>query len=194
MDMTRTIEPDSGQLNADDLMAGPVTVTITGVTRGTPEQPVNVELAEYPGRPYRPAKSMRRVLVAAWGKDSSVYAGRRLTLYRDPRVRFGREEVGGIRISHLSHIGEAMTVMLTVTRGRRAPFTVQPLPDDAPRETVARPSRGSREDHDGSATVVERIDAATTLDDLRALWDEATTDAERQAIRRRAATIGGETR
>ena len=117
MDMTRTIEPDSGQLNADDLMAGPVTVTITGVTRGTPEQPVNIELAEYPGRPYRPAKSMRRVLVAAWGKDSSVYAGRRLTLYRDPRVRFGREEVGGIRISHLSHIREPMTVMLTVTHG-----------------------------------------------------------------------------
>lgn len=183
MDMTRTIEPRSDQLNADDLMAGPVTVTITGVTRGTPEQPVNVELAEYPGRPYRPAKSMRRVLVAAWGKDSSVYAGRRLTLYRDPRVRFGREEVGGIRISHLSHITAPMTVMLTVTRGRRAPFTVQPLPDD---ETP-------REDHGGSATVVERIDAATTLDDLRALWDEATA-AERQAISRRAATIGGETR
>ena len=190
MDMTRTIEPDSGQLNADDLMAGPVTVTITGVTRGTPEQPVNVELAEYPGRPYRPAKSMRRILVAAWGKDSSVYTGRRLTLYRDPHVRFGREEVGGIRISHLSHISEPMTVMLTVTRGRRAPFTVQPLPDDASRETLAKP----REDHEGSATVVERIDAATTLNDLRALWDEATTDAERQAIRRRAATIGGETR
>lgn len=191
MDMTRTIEPDSGQLNADDLMAGPVTVTITGVTRGTPEQPVNVELAEYPGRPYRPAKSMRRILVAAWGKDSSVYTGRRLTLYRDPHVRFGREEVGGIRISHLSHIREPMTVMLTVTRGRRAPFTVQPLPDD---ETPREASRDPREDHEGSATVVERIDAATTLDDLRALWDEATTDAERQAIRRRAATIGGEPR
>ena len=190
MDMTRTIEPHSDQLNADDLMAGPVTVTITGVTRGTPEQPVNVELAEYPGRPYRPAKSMRRVLVAAWGKDSSVYTGRRLTLYRDPRVRFGREEVGGIRISHLSHIREPMTVMLTVTRGRRAPFTVQPLPDDAPRETLAKP----REDHGGPATVAERIDDATTLDDLRALWDEATTDAERQAIRRRAAAIGGEPR
>ena len=191
MDMTRTIEPRSDQLNFDDVAAQSVTVTITGVTRGTPEQPVNVELAEYPGRPYKPGKSMRRVLVAAWGKDSSVYAGRRIRLYGDPDVRFGRERVGGIRISHLSHIREPMTVMLTVTRGRRAPFTVQPLPDvDAPREA----SRDPREDHEGSATVVERIDAATGLDDLRALWDEATTDAERQAIRRRAATIGGETR
>lgn len=191
MDMTRTIEPRSDQLNFDDVAAQSVTVTITGVTRGTPEQPVNVELAEYPGRPYKPGKSMRRVLVACWGKDSSVYAGRRIRLYGDPDVRFGRERVGGIRISHLSHIGEPMTVMLTVTRGRRAPFTVQPLPDD---ETPREASRESREDHEGSATVVERIGAATTLDDLRALWDEATTDAERQAIRRRAATIGGETR
>lgn len=191
MDMTRTIEPRSDQMNFDDVAAQSVTVTITGVTRGTPEQPVNVELAEYPGRPYKPGKSMRRVLVACWGKDSSVYAGRRIRLYGDPDVRFGRERVGGIRISHLSHIREPMTVMLTVTRGRRAPFTVQPLPDvDAPRETVARP----REERGGSATVAERIDDATTLDDLRALWDEATTDAERQAIRRRAATIGGETR
>lgn len=189
MDMTRTIEPRSDQLNFDDVAAQSVTVTITGVTRGTPEQPVNIETEQYPGRPYKPGKSMRRVLVAAWGKDSSVYAGRRIRLYGDPDVRFGRERVGGIRISHLSHIGEAMTVMLTVTRGRRAPFTVQPLPDvDASREA----SRESREDHGGS--VVERIDAATTLDDLRALWDEATTDAERQAIRRRAATIDGETR
>lgn len=191
MDMTRTIEPRSDQLNFDDVAAQSVTVTITGVTRGTPEQPVNVELAEYPGRPYKPGKSMRRVLVAAWGKDSSVYAGRRIRLYGDPDVRFGRERVGGIRISHLSHIGEAMTVMLTVTRGRRAPFTVQPLPDD---ETPREASRDPREDHGGSATVVERIDATTTLDGLRALWDEATTDAERQAICRRAATIGGETR
>lgn len=183
MDMTRTIEPRSDQLNFDDVAAQSVTVTITGVTRGTPEQPVNIETEQYPGRPYKPGKSMRRVLVAAWGKDSSVYAGRRIRLYGDPDVRFGRERVGGIRISHLSHITAPMTVMLTVTRGRRAPFTVQPLPDDAPRE-----------DHEGPATVVERIGAATTLDDLRALWDEATTDAERQAIRRRAATIGGEPR
>lgn len=191
MDMTRTIEPRSDQLNFDDVAAQSVTVTITGVTRGTPEQPVNIETEQYPGRPYKPGKSMRRVLVACWGKDSSVYAGRRIRLYGDPDVRFGRERVGGIRISHLSHIREPMTVMLTVTRGRRAPFTVQPLPDD---ETPREASRDPREDHEGSATVVERIDAATTLDDLRALWDEATTDAERQAIRRRAATIGGEPR
>ena len=71
--MTATIEPRSDQLNADDLMTGPRTFTITDVTAGNPEQPVNVHLAEYPERPWKPSKSMRRVLVAAWGPDTTAY-------------------------------------------------------------------------------------------------------------------------
>ena len=63
MDISRTIEPKSDQINADDLIGGPRTVTITDITKGTPEQPVNVVTAEYgPGRPYKPSKSMRREL------------------------------------------------------------------------------------------------------------------------------------
>lgn len=127
MDLSKSIEPKSDQLNADDLMAGPVTVTIAGVSAGTAEQPVNVELVEYPGRAYRPSKSMRRVMVAAWGKDASVYAGRRLTLYRNPDIKFGREVVGGIEISHVSHIDKPLQVSLTATRGKRRPFKVEPL-------------------------------------------------------------------
>ena len=38
-------------------------------------------------------------------------------------------DVGGIRVSHLSHIEARLTLALTVTRGRRAPFVVDPLPD-----------------------------------------------------------------
>lgn len=139
MDMTATTEPRSDQQNYDDYLAGPKTVTITAVKSGTPDQPVEIHLAEYPDRPYKPAKSMRRVLVAAWGPDSSVYVGRRITLYGDPTIRFGKEAVGGIRISHLSHIPETLTVHLTVTRGKRSPFTVQPLPtpDESGRDWLA---------------------------------------------------------
>lgn len=135
MDLSKSIEPRSDQLNADDLIAGPQTVTITGVSAGTAEQPVNVELAEYPGRPFKPSKSMRRVLVAAWGKDSTAYAGQSLTLFRDPEVTFGRDKVGGIRISHMTGISGPLEVMLTRTRGKRAPFVVQPLVID-PAPTV----------------------------------------------------------
>lgn len=140
MDLSTTTAPDSTQINAEDLLAGPVTVTITAVRGGTAEQPVNIDLAEYPDRAYRPGKSMRRVLVAAWGADSAAYIGRRLTLYRDAEVRFGGLATGGVRISHMSHIAKPLTLALMVTRGRRAVHVVEPLPDaPAPTNTAPAP-------------------------------------------------------
>lgn len=129
MDLTDTIEPKSDQLNADDLMAGEQTFTIEKVTAGDPDQPVNIHLTERPGRPYRPSKSMRRVLVQAWGARGEAYVGRRLTLYRDPNIKFGGIAVGGIVISHLSHIDGPVKVSLTVTRGKKQLTTVKPLKD-----------------------------------------------------------------
>lgn len=127
LDMTESIAPRSDQLNADDLMTGPRTFTITEVKKGSAEQPFDFHLVEFPGRPFRPSKSMRRVMVMAWGKDASTYAGKRLRLYRDPEIMFGRDKVGGIRIEAMSHIDKPLTVALTVTRGKRAPYVVQPL-------------------------------------------------------------------
>jgi len=40
--------------------------------------------------------------------------------------------VGGIEISHMSHIEERLTVLLTISRGRRGPFNVEPLADTTP--------------------------------------------------------------
>ena len=132
MDITESLAANSAQQNYDEYLAGPKTVTVAEVTQGTAEQPVNVELVEFPGKPFKPAKSVRRVLAAAWGTDASKWTGRRLTIYGDPSVRYGGKEVGGLRVSHVSHIDKPITVALTVTRGKRAPFTVQPLPDAPP--------------------------------------------------------------
>lgn len=129
MDIKNTVEPRSDQLNFDDVAAADMTITITGVKQGGPEQPVELHNEEHPGRPYKPGKSMRRVLIAAWGTEASAYVGRRITIYGDPTIRFGKDEVGGIRIRALSHLNAPLTVPLTVTRGKRAPFTVQPLTD-----------------------------------------------------------------
>ena len=133
MDMTPTIQPKSDQINADDLIGHAITATIISVTKGNAEQPVNVNLEGFDGRPYKPSKSMRRVLVAAWGTDGSKYAGRRLTLFRNPEIMFGKDKVGGIQISHLSHIDKPITLALTVSRGKRATFTVRPLVEAKPR-------------------------------------------------------------
>jgi hypothetical protein len=75
---------------------------------------------------------MSRVLVAAWGADANKYVGRSLTLYRDPTVKWAGMEVGGIRISHMSHIERDMVMALTATKGQRKPFMVKPLAETKP--------------------------------------------------------------
>ena len=126
-----TIAPTSEQMDAVDLLAGPRTFTIERVSKGSAEQPFNIHLAGFP-RPWRPGKSMRRVLVACWGPDAAQYVGRRVRLWCDPKVRYGGAEVGGVRILALSHLDATKTVPLLVTRGRSAPYTVEPLRDEPP--------------------------------------------------------------
>jgi len=118
MDVSDTIQAKSDQLNADDLLGGPIVVSVERVTRGADDQPVHIHTATT--RPYRPCKSMRRVLVAAWGADASTWVGRQMELYRDPAVRWGGAEVGGIRISRLSHIPRPIRLSLAVSRGKKA--------------------------------------------------------------------------
>ena len=120
-----TIAPKSDRVNADDFLAGPETVTITAVKRGDADTPVAIHIE---GRkPYYPCKSMRRVLISAWGDNGPDWVGKSMTLYTDPDVKFGGVAVGGIRISHLSHIESDMALALTATRGKRTPFTVRRL-------------------------------------------------------------------
>ncbi len=127
VDISHTILAKSDQLNADDLIAGPITIKITGVSLAGEEQPVKISYEGDKGKPYCPCKSMRRVLVFLWGGDSSNYVGKSLTLYRDPAVKFGGLEVGGIRISHASHIKSQISIPLTKSRGAKVAFIVKPL-------------------------------------------------------------------
>lgn len=179
MDLSSSIEPRSDQQNYDDVAHAPRTVTIEKVTSGTAEQPVEIHLCEYPGRPYKPSKSMRRVLVAAWGAESSAYAGRRMTLAGDPSVKFGGIVVGGIKISHLSHIDKPLTIALTVTRGKRAPHHVEPLPDAAPSTAAPEPP-------------AETVAESTDVDALKAMWRVSGPERRAQIEARVAELTGGE--
>ena len=132
LDISKSVEPRSDQQNFDDYISGPKVVTITEVKKGSAEQPVEVHLAEFPGRPYKPSKSMRRVLVAGWGSDAAEWAGRSLELYGDPSVKFGGQIVGGIKIRRMSDLPGQVRVNLTVTRGKREPYIVDPLTAPAP--------------------------------------------------------------
>lgn len=136
-DMTKVIAPTSDQLNADDLISGSMTIKITRVNIAeTGEQKVSVFFEGDNGKPFKPCKSMSRVMVKLWGKHACNYVGKSMTLYRDPKVKWGGEEVGGIRISHMSDIEGATEIALTVTRGSKKPFKVKPLASTAAQTTA----------------------------------------------------------
>jgi hypothetical protein len=129
-DMLRTIEPKSDQLNADDLLgARTLTIMVSKVSILAGDQPVALHYEGDNGKPYKPCKSMRRVVVTVWGPDANLYIGGRMTLYRDDGVMFGGVAVGGIRISHISGIDKERTIALTASRAVRKPYTVRPLVD-----------------------------------------------------------------
>lgn len=141
--MLATIVPKSDQLNADDLIGRDLTITITDVfiSAGT-EQPVSLRFEGDGGKPWKPCKSMRRVLVQIWGADAKAYKGRSATLVRDPSVTWAGQAVGGIRISHMSDLKEQVTLALTATKKTRAPFVVKPIVSEkstsGPKRTVAQ--------------------------------------------------------
>ena len=130
VDMSRFIEAKSDQIGADDLIGGPRTFTVQGVTANEGEQPVNVWL-EGEERVFRPCKTIRRVMVAIWGADANQYVGRSMTLYRDAEVQFGGMKVGGLRISHMSHIDGARDVVVMKSKGKKAGMKILPLATNA---------------------------------------------------------------
>jgi hypothetical protein len=153
-DFAAVLAPRSDQINASDLLAGDMVITIAGVkiTPGT-EQPVSIRFEESE-KVWRPCKTTGRILMAAWGPDTAVYVGRQVQLYLDPKVRWGGLEVGGIRIRALSHIDAEMKLALAESKQARKLFTIRPLAV----QKAAPPKQAARSD-DG----LPPLDATTAI-------------------------------
>ena len=175
-DITVTVTPKSDQLNADDLIE-PRILTVTGVEwSGSEDQPVWINYEGGDGRPYKPCKSMRRVLIKLWGKDATQWVGRQMEVYCDPMVKFGGSEVGGIRISRVSHIERDTVVTLTITRAKRAPYKIGRLATEYPADQFAKTL----------PTVLETIAAGKMTPEQAITRLEKTgalTDEQRAAVR-----------
>lgn len=162
-----TIIPKSDQLNAEQLLSAPMTIIVTDIKRGSgPDQPVIVSYANDEGRPYKPCKTCRKILIFAWGDDGSEWIGKRMTLYCDPDIKFGGVKVGGIRISHLSDIERDMAVSLNVTKGKKGEFVIRKLPDIRPISELKRLLGES---------------AKSGVKDLQTMWKKLT-GAEREIL------------
>ena len=168
MDLRKTIIPKSDQLNADDLIGQNKVIKITKVTGGDSEdQPVSIHFEGDNGKPYKPCKTMRRLLVQVWGYDSDNYVGRLMQLYRDEEVKWAGVAIGGIRISHLSHIDSPTEVLITVAKSKRRPVTIQPL-------KVESKLKKRIEKMDAACKALQ--EGKVTLDELKANYE--LTEAE----------------
>ena len=193
--MSDTTAVKSDQINAADLIGAPITVTITGVKieKGI-DQPCSMSLKETP-KVYRPCKIMRRVIVEMWGDAVGPYIGRSLTLYCDPNVRFGKDQLGGTRISHMSHIADERTLTTMVSRGKFAPHRIRPLVTTAVIADVVPPDpmiTASAEAAKGTASFRLwimtdpgkdcRAPGTLDMDALKAICAKADADRERDVF------------
>ena len=171
LDMTRFIEAKSDQLNADDLIGTSKTITVTKVTGSDGDQPVSIHYEGDNGKPFKPCKTIRRVLVGIWGKNAVEYVGRSMTLYRDDRVQFGGLEVGGIRISHMSHIDKEVLVVLMKTKGKKAGIKILPLTQAATQPEV------------GITDALAALNDAADMAALEAAWKSKSMAPFREQLR-----------
>jgi hypothetical protein len=180
MDLSKTIIAKSDQLNADDLLTGPRTFTVVEVREGSEEQPVNIVLAEWPrNRPFKPSKTVQRILAYCWGAETDDWPpGARMTLYRDEKVKWAGEEIGGIRVSHLSHIDGPQKVALQESKHKKSLHTIRPLVDDAPTPAPAEPT-------------AEEVAACTDKAELKAMWKRSGPE-RRAEIEQRVADLDNE--
>lgn len=172
MDITETLAPKSDQLDNIDLRgSGPRIFTVTGadVHVGS-DQPVTIYLAEF-DRPWKPGKNMRRVIGHCWGTESDDWAGRRVELFADEKVKFGNETPGGTRIRRMSHINGQQSAAIMLSQGRPGIYKVDPLPDTTP--TPTEPT-------------AEDVAACTDLAALKRMYDVSGPERREQIMARKA--------
>jgi hypothetical protein len=176
-DISGTVKPKSDQLNADDLIAKSMTLEITGVKVVAGDQPVHIEYKGGEGTPFKPCKSMRRIMIMAWGSDGDEYVGEKMIVYNDPAVKWAGSEVGGIRISHMTSLpnDEKLRVMLTETRGRRSPFVVEPIIEKPKNALSDDDYAGFCADMNGANTMAELAEIGKSI--KAGFFDEAGSTA-----------------
>jgi len=126
IDVSGTIQSKSDQLNVDDMLGQERLITIEGVNVvNDPQQPIHIYYAGGNNIPYKPALTVRRILIALWGSDASLWAGRSMNLYVDQSVSYGKQKnIGGIRVNAMSHIQGKATLKLTASRGIKKEHTI----------------------------------------------------------------------
>jgi len=190
--------PKSDQLNATDLVAGPIDITVTRYTVSAGEQPLSLHAANIEGRPWKPCKTMMRWMSQAWKTDEPAdIVGKTIRLYCDPEVFFGGMKTGGIRISHLSHIDGDIALQEGNRRQTKSLKikVVKPIPkaaDVVPLKVVEAPQETQADAFDVLAfasEVANYLSTAIDADELAAWWKEQEPTRKKAGAADRNAAI-----
>ena len=127
-------------------------------------------------KPWKPCKTSMRVLSALWGSIASEWVGRTVRLFRDPAVRYGGVEVGGIRISGMSHIDAPKTVTLAASKKTKIAHRIDVLTPDRERKSDATPAQTEKPDPRRLLMSIVREFGATQMDIVNFLAERRGTD------------------
>jgi len=169
IDLGKTIQAKSDQLNAGDI-AGDKTIKITKATdKGAADQPVSIFFEGDGGKPWKPCKSMRRVMAQLWGEKIDP-TGRYITLVCDPTVTWGGEEVGGIRIKAMSDISGKKSVPVRASKHKVKKYTIEPINvDDVPQVDAEAILKGATEAANNGIEEYKSFFAALNNDERKAI-------------------------
>jgi hypothetical protein len=185
IDFTDTIIAKSDQLNAADI-AGSLTIKITDAKKlQDPDQPVHIFYEGGGKKPWKPCKTMRRVIAQVWGSKVDL-KDRMITLICDPKVTWGGNEVGGIRITHMSHIDGKKVLPVRTSRHKVEKYVVLPVEKTAKSEPVQQqPESPTDEALDGLLS--DGDDAASLGVQAYKDWLATLEDSEKQGIKHKHA-------
>lgn len=203
-DMTPVLVAKSDQINGPDLIAAPRVVKIAGVRLTGKEQATEISI-EGDDKLWRPCKTVVRLLARAWGNEGNNWIGKSAQLFYDADVRYGKDKPGGVRVSHLSNLSSDLTVCLQVRKGVVKEYTIKPLATvkhspaapipsaaaetpltDAGQSIGAASNEASDPAADYAASMMDKISAAETADELDVLLEQA-----RKKLARRTELLAG---
>lgn len=177
-DISQHIAPKSDQLNSDDLAAGDRTIRIreVKVLGAGEQQPIWIYFDGDNGKPWKPCKTMARLLANLWqAPDTSTWAGRSVTIYRDPEVMWGGAKIGGIRVRAVSHIDAPRQVAISESKTKRKLATIQNIKADV------RPIQQGAEEDGATKWARAYIAAVNDAEDRVALESLANQRAKKLA-------------
>ena len=132
MNIREFVKIKSDRLNFEDFIMGSQEFTISKLGRKVDQGNVRL-LMIFEGRestPYWVPKGMVKCLSnpEGWGESEfSEWIGRKVRLFGEPTVVYAGKELGGIRISHISHIAAPYSTKITERRGVRIDYVISPL-------------------------------------------------------------------